>query len=65
MVRGQMVRVDTSNDSNNSMCCVDDDRTVEPVRQGCGSTSAIADFDEQPAPDEEDSEALEKPSTVS
>ena len=32
---------------------------LEPVRQGCGSTSAMADFDEQPAPDEEDSEALE------
>ena len=60
MVRGQMVRVDTSNDSN------DDKRTVEPVRQGCGSTSVIADFDEQRPVDEEQegSEALEAVNSV-
>ena len=62
MVRGQMVRVDTSNDS---MCCVDDERTVKPVRQGCGrSTTAIADFDEQQPVDEEGSEALEAVNSV-
>ena len=65
MVRGQMVRVeDTSNDSNDSMCCVDDERTVKPVRQGCGSTTAIADFDEQQPVDEEGSEALEAVNSV-
>ena len=67
MVKGQIVRVDTaSNDSNDSMCCVDEKRTVEPVRQaqGCGSTSVIADFDEQQPVDEEGSEALEAVNSV-
>ena len=32
---------------------------MEPVRQGCGSTSAIADLDEQQPVDEEGSGALE------
>ena len=43
---------------------MDDERTVEPVRQGCGSTTAIADFDEQQPVDEEGSEALEAVNSV-
>ena len=59
MMRGQVVRVDTLNDSNDSMGGEDGERTVAPVRQGCGSKSGSAAADPDEPTDEQEPGRLE------